>query len=363
MGTFALTILGASGGPMEIGNQSVMIAKAGPERAKNWICVDAGSGLHQIKEMLAQSREANRLGINQHECMEEEIESLYESEYEPLGLFMDERSDVVRGLDTLDDTQLSKSLLSESIEVFNRIREYYITHAHLDHVAALVINTPAIRSTEKKVFALPRTAEALRTHIFNDSVWPDLLNEDSFLLNLQELQELRRHTVACISGWYVTPFRVNHGVTVRNRLPYYSTAFLIGDEPSGDAILVCGDLDSDLLSKQQFLAAMWLHLAQTVPFDNLKGILIECSSTNSTQNECLYGHLSPRFLVHELKQLSRAYNRPLDGLQVIIHHVKIGPGMRDPRLVILDEVRSLAASEALGDVAFSIGIQGYTFVL
>lgn len=51
-----------------------------------------------------------------------------------------------------------------------------LTHSHLDHVAALPLMVDAIasqRSTPIKVHALQGTIDALKTHIFNNTIWPD----------------------------------------------------------------------------------------------------------------------------------------------------------------------------------------------
>lgn len=54
-----------------------------------------------------------------------------------------------------------------------------ITHPHLDHIAGLVINTPLIPLNDpKRIAALPGVIQALKSHIFNGVVWPNLANED-----------------------------------------------------------------------------------------------------------------------------------------------------------------------------------------
>ena len=55
-----------------------------------------------------------------------------------------------------------------------------ITHPHLDHVAGLAMNTPAVeaQSGPKTVAALPSAVAALKNHVFNDILWPNLSDED-----------------------------------------------------------------------------------------------------------------------------------------------------------------------------------------
>jgi ribonuclease BN (tRNA processing enzyme) len=63
-----------------------------------------------------------------------------------------------------------------SLEEMVGIRHVLLTHSHLDHVAALplMIDSVASQLTEPiRVYALPGTIAALKTHIFNNVIWPD----------------------------------------------------------------------------------------------------------------------------------------------------------------------------------------------
>src|SRR5688500_7502113 len=51
-----------------------------------------------------------------------------------------------------------------------------LTHSHLDHVAALPLMVDAIaaqRTSPIQIHALQGTIDALRAHIFNNTIWPD----------------------------------------------------------------------------------------------------------------------------------------------------------------------------------------------
>ena len=64
----------------------------------------------------------------------------------------------------------------------NNIKAYLITHAHLDHVAGLVINSPA--DTTKELLGIPSTIDYIRDHLFNWKIWPNFGNEgDQLRLN------------------------------------------------------------------------------------------------------------------------------------------------------------------------------------
>src|SRR3954452_5510261 len=63
-----------------------------------------------------------------------------------------------------------------SLEEMRGIRHVLLTHSHLDHIAALPLMVDAVASQLTApicVHALPGTIAALKTHIFNNVIWPD----------------------------------------------------------------------------------------------------------------------------------------------------------------------------------------------
>jgi cAMP phosphodiesterase len=77
--------------------------------------------------------------------------------------------------------------------VREHISTYLITHPHLDHVSGFVINTAAFHNTSrpKRLAALPFTVNAIKTHIFNNIIWPNLTDEEGGvgLVTFQRLAE------------------------------------------------------------------------------------------------------------------------------------------------------------------------------
>ena len=63
-----------------------------------------------------------------------------------------------------------------TLEEMAQIDHVLLTHSHLDHVAALPLMVDAIassRTTPIQIHALQGTIDALKTHIFNNTIWPD----------------------------------------------------------------------------------------------------------------------------------------------------------------------------------------------
>lgn len=63
-----------------------------------------------------------------------------------------------------------------SLEEMRKVDHVFLTHSHLDHVAALPLMVDAIatqRTAPLQIHALAGTIAALKAHIFNDVIWPD----------------------------------------------------------------------------------------------------------------------------------------------------------------------------------------------
>ena len=63
-----------------------------------------------------------------------------------------------------------------TLDEMSGINQVFLTHSHLDHVAALPLMVDAIaarRTTPIQIHALAGTIAALRAHIFNNVIWPD----------------------------------------------------------------------------------------------------------------------------------------------------------------------------------------------
>ncbi|KAE8349410.1 cAMP phosphodiesterases class-II-domain-containing protein [Aspergillus coremiiformis] len=107
-----------------------------------------------------------------------------------------------------------------------------VTHPHLDHFSGFAMNSPILEATNgpKTVAALPSVISAIKTHIFNEVIWPNLSDEDggAGLITYQRLheggnprmgrEEMRGYTRAC-EGLYYRCFSVSHGCTKRHYAP------------------------------------------------------------------------------------------------------------------------------------------------
>ncbi len=248
----------------------------------------------------------------------------------------------------------------------NLISTYLITHPHLDHISGFAINTASFQHTSrpKRIAALPSTIDAIKAHIFNDVIWPNMSDEDggvgfvSFMRlveggNIQFGAGESRGYIEVCDGLAAKCWSVSHGQCMRKHRshgssigsahetfneaisrrasqnattptnlqhgqsyghpsdlmrPIDSSAFFLRDDHTGHEVLIFGDVEPDSLSLSPRNSQVWSDAASKFIAGVLTGILIECSYDDSQSDETLFGHLAPRHLIAELKHLAEKVN-------------------------------------------------------
>lgn len=218
------------------------------------------------------------------------------------------------GIEKAIDNKVFKVSTSEVLKKY--IKGYLISHAHLDHVSGLIINSPA--DSSKTVYATEKCMEMMENHYFNDQTWANFgdkgpgfpLKKYHFqTLNLSEETPLSNTTMS------VKAFPLSHVN------PFESTAFLIKN--NNDYALYLGDTGPDSVEKSDKLKALWTAVAPLVQSRQLKGIFIEVSFPNEQPDKFLFGHLTPNHLMTELHVLEELAGKgSLNNFKIIITHLK-----------------------------------------
>ena len=178
-----------------------------------------------------------------------------------------------------------------------KIKGYLISHAHLDHVAGLVIASPD--DGKKPIYALPSVGADLVETYFNWKAWPNFTDRGKApQLKKYALEDLKPGIATPLrdSAMSVTAFPLSHGGVE-------STAFLL--ESDGDSLLCFGDTGPDAVEKGTRLHDVWTAVAERVKQKRLKAIVIESSYTSDRPDNLLFGHLTPRWVLEGLRQLDK----------------------------------------------------------
>ena len=213
-----------------------------------------------------------------------------------------------------------------SLEELRKIRHVFLTHSHLDHFSFLPLLVDSIFPSIDKavtVHAQPVTLEALRTHVFNWTIWPDFSQLPTPGNPVMRFASLEPGSSVDIGGRQIEMIAVNHIVPgVGYRVASASGAFAFsGDTSTNDS----------------FWQALNAH-------ENLDLLLVEAAFSNADEDlSHKAGHYTPRLLSEDLKKLD---HRPA----IHISHTKPGQEaliLSECRAAIQDRtVNSLSSGQA-----------------
>lgn len=173
-----------------------------------------------------------------------------------------------------------------SLEEMARIRHIFLTHSHLDHVVSIPLLVDSIfdRIPEPIVIhGLSATLDALRTHIFNNVIWPDFAILPSRANPVMRYEVMAPGESLELAGMRIEMIPVNHvvpGVGYRIETANKVLAFS-GDTTTNDSF--------------------WHHLNQYAELDLL---LVETAFPDRDVELCRRaGHYCPSLLAADLAKL------------------------------------------------------------
>ena len=180
-----------------------------------------------------------------------------------------------------------------------QIQHALISHAHLDHTAGLAFltDTLAMVAPDRRVTACSITpdVESLRTHAFNDTLWPNFTTIPSAAQSVLGFRELPEEGESRVGELWVTPVLVEHTVP--------TTGFVIHDGETG--FVFSGDTGP---TKRIWQIAREMR--------GLKALIVETAFPNRLSMLAkASGHLTPEMLRQEIDKM------PPD-LPIWIYHIK-----------------------------------------
>lgn len=282
MAKLEIVVLGCSGGPFESNLSSYFLIDV---EKKQGILLDAGSLLNGLKIALQK------------------------------GAF--------KQFDLID-----KELSPPGVILTRYLKAYLITHAHLDHIAALVAVSPV--DSKKPIYGIDETIDVLHNHVFNGKIWPNYVGEDSKARYQYHRLHLGHKERILGTRFIVEPFLLNHAKTL------FSSAFLI--ECGGDYVLYFGDTSTDALEKSKQNEILWKKVAPLVREKKLKALFLECSYPDASEEQALFGHLNPKFFFKELETLANLAGS-IESLKVIVTHMKENITLENPKDLIIQQLK------------------------
>ena len=187
-----------------------------------------------------------------------------------------------------------------SLDELAAIDHVFITHAHLDHIAALPLMIDSVadrRSVPLTVYASAETLEVLRKHVFNWAIWPDFCEiptRDQAAMQYRAIEvgqavRLGERTISVLPAEHTVP----------------AVGYLL-DSGAG-SLAFTGDTTVN--------AALWRVLNRVA---RLRYLIVEAAFSNSERALARDSkHLCPSLLGEELTQL-------VADPEVFITHLKPG---------------------------------------
>ena len=112
------------------------------------------------------------------------------------------------------------------LEIQSQIRHVVLSHSHIDHTASLAtfldnVYMPGPESV--CVYGLPETLDSLRSDLFNNRVWPDLVRLSTDESPFLTMQPLSSEVAVTMEGLRILPVALDHVVP--------TLGFIVSDKP------------------------------------------------------------------------------------------------------------------------------------
>jgi len=185
--------------------------------------------------------------------------------------------------------------VDEQVEIEHAL----LSHSHLDHVVGLAFLTDTLASARAPravtAMSVEPVIEALRSHAFNNLLWPDFSTIPSPETPVLRFRTLAEETEQRVGELWVTPVPVDHTVS--------TVGFIIHDGEVG--FIYSGDTGPT--------ARLWRSARG---LRGLKALIIECAFPSRLEGlATASGHLTPALMQRELDKIT-------PDLPIWVFHIK-----------------------------------------
>ena len=202
------------------------------------------------------------------------------------------------------------------------IEHVFLTHSHLDHIAALPLMIDSIASQltrPVRIYALAGTIAALKQHVFNNVIWPDFSRIPTADKPFIEFQEIQVGQLLEIGGKVIEVLPAVHTVP--------AVGYAVSRAAGKPSWVFTGDTERN--------PAFW----RRVNAMNVAALVIETAFSNREKELARKSlHLSPHALAEELDCIDKGKSFP-----IFITHTK--PAETD---LIMAEIQRFDQTQPFG---------------
>ncbi len=298
---FEIICLGAYGG-ISSGNSSCYILRFGN---RNWFGLDGGSVADGVWKYNSFVKDVSTLSLPQKLVCNG------------------------GGAYQFETDTINPSHYRELLSPYTSIKNFVISHSHLDHSAGLVAMSPALFGKNVKLYSHKHIVNNFREFIFNDYIFPAILYDIDKSNSQSQVQAQANKGPITILGvaknynqeflvdneYSVLMMPVEHGLygtkkLTRNNSAERNNSSVYFVECQRQFIMYFGDVSNviDFDNKHSESAVVLLKSVFNKCVDyvengkELKGILLECANKNNTP---LFGHLDAIHYIQVLKILDK----------------------------------------------------------
>jgi ribonuclease BN (tRNA processing enzyme) len=197
-----------------------------------------------------------------------------------------------------------------------KIEAILLTHSHLDHVrdlGFLADNIFGKREAPVRVYGLPETIRSVKTHVLNNTIWPDFSKLPDEAHPVLTFHEVREGIPAEVEGLVVTAIKVNHlvpaaGYIVRNQ----DAAFVFsGDTGPTEALWKAAAAVEALRAVflELSLPDRLIELAEATRHLTLASARRELAKLNRPDLPVYFFHMKPQYLKEIVNEVDAVDSR------------------------------------------------------
>lgn len=199
--------------------------------------------------------------------------------HNPPGFLLDE--------EILFDAGSLTSVLDKNAQA--KIKDIFITHAHLDHIRGISFLADNIIVAKRKqrvnIISIPPVIRTIKKHFLNDSLWPDFTMIPDYENAVLRYRDLTTGKSIKINDYKITPHKVHHSVP--------AVGYLVEDS-GNKRFFYTGDTGPT--------DSTWKKIGDK----KIHCLIIEVSFPNAMEDmSIMTGHLTPQLLKEELKEIKQ----------------------------------------------------------